>query len=650
MEIRNFWVDIENASSEKLGKGPLRPAGFYCKKMLSASGEFSFDVSINDPNLGSLEIKRTAICRYIDADGAVQTFGGGIIDRIETVLDENGQLVLHVSGNDMTRELTYRSVGALKLESAGAGVNNGPSQIMAFAPIGWTLTGGTTVEAVYAGFDGESVLSALIRVSEHIGEHWRLGSGREIVWIGAASTFASCGYRAVQHINDPIGAERASGIAVITALTEINDATELLTRVIPRGSGNGSAIVTLAPATDSAPSGYTLNKTSNYLKNDAAETTYGQIERALDYKEIGPLSNSTADIQNAANALLMAAYETLRRVCSPQQFYSLELTNMGAIEPGTTMRVVYRQLENGAVIYDLDNTLNVVEVEQSIDSTGLHTIRATVSTIDRLPASDDEFLAGEAQKAKIFTTHQQLGASVDTMTWRDELDSSHAANFRFWLGDEYTTIQSAKLRFQIKPLRSTVKSVASSSTTSSSGGGGTTTSSSGGGQTATGGSHQHLSPCYSDTSGPPLYAVTSGGLVGLGFSGGSGSNFESGVSSSHSHTISSHTHSVTIPSHTHTVTPTITTTYGIFEESSGNTLALADLVIQLNSGSDLSSQVVDIGSGWYELDISDELVNSVFRPAQENNYISISTIVTKTARIEAQLTVRGVVQAVAYSA
>ena len=377
MEIRNFWVDIENASAEKLGKGPLRPAGFYCKKLLSASGEFSFDASITDPNLSSLEVKRTAICRYIDADGTVQTFGGGIIDRIETVLDENGQLALHVSGNDLARELNYRSVGALKLESAGAGVTDGPDQIMALAPSGWTITDGSTVEAVYAGFDGESVLSALIRVSEHTGEHWRLGSGREIEWIGAADTFASCGYRAVQHVNDPIAAERAAGIAVITALSEVDDAAELLTRVIPRGSGNGSAIVTLAPATDSAPSGYTLNKTNNYLKNDAAETSYGQIERALDYKEIGPLSNSTLDIQNAANALMMAAYETLRRVCSPQKFYSLELANMGAIEPGTTMRVVYRQLENGTVLYDLDDTLNVVEVEQSIDATGLHTMRAT---------------------------------------------------------------------------------------------------------------------------------------------------------------------------------------------------------------------------------------------------------------------------------
>ena len=647
MQILNFWVDIEDANGVKQGKGPLRPSSFTCTKPLSASGEFGFDASINDPNLASLAVKRAAICRYVDANGDLQIFDGGIIDKIETVLGAEGDLVLHVSGNDLTRELTYRSVGALKLEAAGAGVTNGPTQIIALAPAGWSITNGTTSAAVYAGFDGEPVLSALIRVGEHVGEHWRLGSGREIEWIGPMNTFASCGYRAVQHVNDPIGAEQVAGLAVITALTEINDATELLTRVIPRGSGNGSAIVTLAPATASAPSGYTLNKTSNYLMHNAAETSYGRIERALDYKEIGPLSNSTLDIQNAANALLMAAYETLRRVSSPQKFYNLELANVGMIKPGTTMRVVYRQVADGAVLYDLDDTLNVVEVEQSIDSTGFHTVRAMVSTIDRLPVSDDEYLAGEAQKARIFTTHQQLGASVDTMTWRDEMDNSYAANFRFWLGEEYTTIQSAKFRFQLRPLRSTVKSVAGSSTTSSSGGGESSSTGQTGGNTTSNSSHQHDINVFGGSSGN---AVTFSG--GIFYSSGAGNpsqaptTFEGG----HSHSIPNHSHSFSVSAHTHTVNPTITTVYGIYEEGAGNTLALSDIVIQLNGGADLRSQVVDIGNGWYELDISDELVNAVFRPAQENNVVTFTTSVAKKARIEAQLTVRGVVQAVAYSA
>jgi len=89
--------------------------------------------------------------------------------------------------------------------------------------------------------------------------------------------------------------------------------------------------------------------------------------------------------------------------------------------------------------------------------------------------------------------------------------------------------------------------------------------------------------------------------------------------------------------------------YGIFEESGANTLVLANLVIKLNGGADLNASVVDISNGWYELDITDDLVDAVFRPAQENNEIAITTATAKSARIEAQITVRGVVQAVAYS-
>jgi hypothetical protein len=114
----------------------------------------------------------------------------------------------------------------------------------------------------------------------------------------------------------------------------------------------------------------------------------------------------------------------------------------------------------------------------------------------------------------------------------------------------------------------------------------------------------------------------------------------------HTHSVPAHTHST--PDHTHYFTPAISVTYGIYEESGANTLALADLVIKLNGGADLRSAVVDIGGGWYELDFSDDLVDAAFRPTQESNTIDITSAVAKTARIEAQITIRGVVQAVNY--
>jgi len=625
MEIRSCWVDIEDAAGARLGRGPLRLLSGEVSSPLSASGEFRFDLPAADPNLSALSEKRVAICRYVDRDGAVQTFGGGVIDKIEFAAGQDGTMTVQISGNDLTRELTYRSVGALSLAGVdAAGVTDGPEQIMALAPAGWTIEDGETLTALYVGYDGESVLNALSSAGKKIGEHWRLDAGRVIQWLGASSTFVSCGVRAVQQINDVVTAEIVDDIAVISKLEEVRDAADLLTRVIPRGSGNGSAIVTLELATDTPPAGYTLSTSGNYVKRDASETAYGRIERILDFKEIGPLSNTTADIQAAANMLLVASVEHLARYGAPQKFYQLELAGLRQLlQPGTTIRVVYRKLVDNIAVYDLDGTFSILDVRNRIDAGGLHTASFLISTIDRLPASDASLLASQVQEARVLATHQQLGPSADTLTWREEMDNVKSITLRFWLGDEYTSIQRARLRFQIKPLRSTVKSV-----TGASGGGSTVSSASGGGSVQT-----------SSTVGSIAYNT--------------GDNSQAGDPHHHLFWLIDHSHTVSIPAHTHDVTlpnhsHTTTMEYGIFEETSGNTLALSNLVIKLNGGSDLRSLVTDIGNGWYELDITDDLVDAARRPSQENNAIEISTATAKTARIEAQLTILSVVQAVLY--
>lgn len=446
-----------------------------------------------------------------------------------------------------------------------------------------------------------------------------------------------------------MGVEQASEICIIASVEEESVTADLVTRIIPRGSGNGSAVVTLSAATETPPAGFTLNAAGNYLVADDAEAQYGRIERVIDFKEIGPLSNTTPDIQSAANMLLQASVQYLRRYSAPQKAWRIRLSHTGVIlRVGTTLQVIYDDVPNS-----LDGIFNILEVRARIDESGIYTSDIVVSSADQEPLSDAGLMANQVADGKVMAAHQQLGVSSYALSWRDEMDREHGSSFRFWLGDEYTSIQRATFRFRIQPLRSTVKSVGGGSTSTSAGGGGVVTSASGGGQTARGGSHLHNTEVLGGTPDGSIGFVSNGSFVGLVTSnaGNIGKIFQVGVNANHEHAIAAHSHSVSIPAHSHDVVANVSMEYGIFEESAGNTLAVADLVIKLNGGGNLSDQVESLGGGWYAIELLENgLVDAVYRPTQENNEVIITTAVAeKTARIEAQLTLRGVVQAVNYT-
>jgi hypothetical protein len=103
------------------------------------------------------------------------------------------------------------------------------------------------------------------------------------------------------------------------------------------------------------------------------------------------------------------------------------------------------------------------------------------------------------------------------------------------------------------------------------------------------------------------------------------------------------------------MTPSITTTYGIFREIAGNTYAITDLEYQVNSGAwaDLDT-AMDIGSSWYRLDITSSVrVANTFRPVQESNTINLrkkaAAAADKTVTIDALLSVRNIIQGIAYT-
>lgn len=672
----NFWIDIEDSAGNKVGAGPIKSAVMWENvSRLDSAGTFSFSMSASDPHARHVQAKRIARCRTL-INGAITDLGAGIIDHISPRVDTAGMVTLEVSGDDLLREITQRSVGFLALaDSLGSGVADALVQVLAFAPSGWTLDTvngyGSTTDLIYAQFAGESVLNSLVKITEASGEHFRLGDGRKVVWL--RSDQPASGLRAVQ-----FAGESNTDACVILSLEEVQETYDLCTRIYPFGSGIGEARLTLAASDRTAPVGYTLDRANNCLIRDASETSYGRIDRYLSFKELTAISNTDADMQSAANALFDAAYTYLARHSQVEKSYAMQVAKVDkAVYPGQTLRVVYRKLIDGYKALDIDRDLVILETTRRIDSSGIRTSGFQVATIDRFPDSDVEAMASRMDESRAFEAHPQLNANSYVTSYREPMDNSKAAQIDFWLGKEVLTVNQVAFRFRIAPLRSTVKSITGQSSTSSSGGGGTQTSNSGGGGTQTsnsgGSSTQTSSSNGSQTVNSNSILQTTGTLGShvhtldlvneITSVEGSHAHSIPGHShtvstSNHSHSVStpehthdvsvpSHSHSVSIPDHSHTVTPSIATVYGLYEESSGNTLVEANLVYQVNNGAALG-RAVDIGGGWYELDITASVCNSqTFRPLQTTNQIKIQTSTAKTATITGQMVVRTVIQAIA---
>jgi len=109
-----FWIDIENSSGTKLGVID-QPIEYSITRRLNRAGEFAFTAAATDPDVSTIypitssNVKRVAVCRAM-IDGTETEIGSGVVDSAQVNWNANGPAVLNVRGDDLLRELTYRSV------------------------------------------------------------------------------------------------------------------------------------------------------------------------------------------------------------------------------------------------------------------------------------------------------------------------------------------------------------------------------------------------------------------------------------------------------------------------------------------------------------------------------------------------------------
>lgn len=482
---------------------------------------------------------------------------------------------------------------------------------------------------VVVEFNGQSVLEAIVEIVKRKKKHFREGTTARTLDVGALG--ADSGNRLIAPTLMTSDLELNTVAGIIETIDETCDGDGIVNSIIPLGGGQGNSQLTLEKATRTTP--YTIQTTTNpdgstcwYLQDAASVAAHGARWKVYPIVIINPLSNSDADITNAANSLYDASVTYLQRFKDEKVDYSVSAYRVPVgLRPGDLVRLVYRGVvtRQGRAFkwVDLNDLFWVMQRVDQMEDGAVKT-KLVISNIDRQKMNDTHLIIGALQRVQVLETFVQPYPSAETFVYKEEIANGHAVTLPVEIDSRVLYLNSTKVRVQTRSLRSTVTAAAAGGGTtvsSESGGGSTVTSASGGGATVTSGNgtdHQHRVYVTNGSSSYPMYFD---GAQALGSriraNGASGYDYTDVETGPHTHsvTISNHTHSVTISNHTHSVTLSNHThgmTYGIYDD----TVYPATISLSID-GVDRTSA---LGGPWaagggalsVELDITTYLVNA----------------------------------------
>lgn len=665
-----IWLDVQQAGVTT-GPGPVvEITAFSSRTRLNQAGDWRATVPALDERAVTLLQPLRTVLAYAMVDGVKTFLGGGTIEALQVRIRTEAPM-LEISGRDLIEELNRSTVGDVVVQHPSA--FDLADYVIANVPAAWA-TGPILgdVPDFVARFVYDTFLGSLTGLAEKLPFWFRMAGARQIAFFGGALPTTAT-VRCLGNV-DALAAERNADICLITEIAEERQAAEVTTRVIAFGAGNGDARLSLALAT-LWPDGtaittptvidgdtYSYNPLTNTITNATAEGVYGRIERALAWKDVAPVSNSDADLRAAANMLAVAVCEHLRRHRDPAYMYSLQVVGLRAsVLPGDLVRVAIRRVHDGKTPISIDRDLRVLEVATTVDAAGVRVTGLTVATVDTWPATDTEMLVREIRQSQVMEALPQAGPSVDTISYREPIDDDVSAELRFWLGNETTTVNQVLVRFRVDPFRSTTKTV---------------------GGTVSGTvdipdhshsvtipahdhdipDHQHRLEIIGNGTGALTYQI---GFGAGGTSGGVRHNIDNNDWDWVTNADSGSTTSEEGGGSTETATDggaqtgldldisaALSLEYGIYEDSSANTYAASDLAWLVN-GATASGAPVATDGGWYELDVTADVVAiDGIRPGRPDNVITVlvapASAVGKRAMVTAQIERRTVIQAIQY--
>src|SRR4051812_45064711 len=105
-----FWVDITDASENKLGPGPITTGiKWRYTQRLSRAGEWSLEVPASDPRLEFATFKKKFTC-YTFVGNTKTWLGGGALEKRVMSLRGTAAPTMVLSGNDLLYDLAHITI------------------------------------------------------------------------------------------------------------------------------------------------------------------------------------------------------------------------------------------------------------------------------------------------------------------------------------------------------------------------------------------------------------------------------------------------------------------------------------------------------------------------------------------------------------
>lgn len=571
-----FSIDILDVNGDRLGDGPLNNViSIEDTHRLDAIGSLTFAMPASDER-----------ARYIHAGVSFDVYDSvdGYLGRfyyksrnIDTRVEGGSQLI--VTAHDQLIELARQSVH-FRLTYGNEDVADVVSALVAMAS-GWSVVVDAGIGDTSVMYEGESVLRAVDVLRDRWNQHYRLG-GNQILEFG---TFGDTEDIVLRNLPGQVQIDIESNlnVAIVDTMRVLEEADEIFNKIIPLGAGQGVAQLTIEEATlgtYAVEEGFNVDGSSYwYIENAVSVSAYGQRERVLMLPQMRPITNSEANITNAANALKLSAEAYIARHLIPRVTYQINVRALRQeLHVGNIVRLQYRDVVENFGFVDVDDYFYIMDITRRRHVGGQRSAQLVIASIAERRTADTDIMLEIISDVRALKINIPITLAYSPVgPYVQRIGSAHPAIFTIRIGEEVTYLNYAKMRFKTSPLKSSVTSVAaagSSSVTSDDPSLTTTSTKNHTHSVTASGGHTHTLNVSSSGSHSHSLSITSSGLG------------SSAAGTAHNHEVTIHDYSPALG-------------YELFYESFTNELNIdwggGDITIPLTDAEELHTHSIDHG-------------------------------------------------------